>query len=106
MYIGTYCQYVEEKGCCSCKKRREPKRLALLPFLRVIAPPTFGPVRFGRSKVLHGLAVIFLARLERPFLARISHLAGVRDKKFSFSHNTLRDLARPNSTIYTIGTGG
>ena len=70
MYIGTYCQYVEEKGCCSCKKRQEPKRLALPPFLRVVAPP-FGPVRFGRNKVLHGLAMILLARLERPFLVRI-----------------------------------
>ncbi len=39
MYIGTYCQYVEEKGCCSCKKQREPKRLALTPFLRVVSPP-------------------------------------------------------------------
>ncbi len=39
MYVCTYCQYVEEKGCCSCKKRREPLRLALPPFLRVIAPP-------------------------------------------------------------------
>ncbi len=36
MYIGTYCQYVEEKGCCSCKKRQEPKSLALPPFLRVV----------------------------------------------------------------------
>ncbi len=46
---------------------------------------------------MHGLAVIFLARLERPFLTRISHLAGVQDENFLFSHNPLRDLARPNS---------
>jgi hypothetical protein len=46
--------------------------------------------------------VIFLARLERPFLARISHLAGVQDKKFLFLHNPLRDLARPNSTYLVI----
>jgi hypothetical protein len=58
------------------------------PFLRVVAPP-FGPVRFGGNKVLHGLAVIFLARLERPFLARILHLAGLQDKKFLFLHNPL-----------------
>ncbi len=64
--------------------------------MRVVAPP-FGPVRFGGNKILHGLAVIYLTRLERPFLTRISHLVGVQDKKFSFSHNPLRDLARPNS---------
>jgi hypothetical protein len=29
---------------------------------------------------LHGLAVIFLARLERPFLVRMSHLREVQDK--------------------------
>ena len=103
MYIGTNCQYVEEKGFWSCKKRREPKRLALPPILRVIAPPV-GPVRFGGNKVLHGLAVIFLARLERPSLARISHLAGVRAEKFLFSHNPLRDLSRPNSTQNVIST--
>jgi hypothetical protein len=62
--------------------------------------PPFGPVRFGRSKVSHGLAVIFLARLERPFLARILRLAGVQDQKFLFLHNPLRHLARPNSTKY------
>jgi hypothetical protein len=33
--------------------------------LRNIAP--FGPVRVGGNRVLQGLAVIFLARLERPF---------------------------------------
>jgi hypothetical protein len=48
------------------------------PFLRDIAP--LGPVRFGGNQVLHGLAVIFLARLERPFLARISCLKGVQDE--------------------------
>jgi hypothetical protein len=102
MYIGTYCQYVKEKGCWSCKKWQEPKRLDLLPFLRVVAPP-FGHVRFGGNKFLHGLAVIFLARLERPFLARISYLTGVGDKKFMFLHNPLRDLVRPNSSGFYPG---
>jgi hypothetical protein len=60
-------------------------------------PPIFDGVRFGGNQVLHGLAVIFLARLERPFLARILHLAGVQDEKFLLSHNTLRDLVRQNS---------
>jgi hypothetical protein len=46
--------------------------------LRDVAP--FGPVRFGRSQVLHGLAVIYLARLERLLLIRISCLEGVQDK--------------------------
>jgi hypothetical protein len=96
MYIGMYCQYVKEKGFWSCKKWREPKWLVLPPFLRVVAPP-FGPVRFGGNKVWHGLVVIFLVRLERPFLARTLYFAGVQDKKFLFLHNSLRDLARPNS---------
>jgi hypothetical protein len=56
-------------------------------------------VRFGGSKVSHGLAVIFLARLERPFPARILHLAGVQDEKFLFLHNPLRDLARLNTRV-------
>jgi hypothetical protein len=98
MDIGTYCQYIVEKQLWSCTKWREPKRLALPPFLRVAAPP-FGPLRFGRNKVSHGLAVIFFARLEGPFLKRILHLAGVQDKNFLFSHNPLRDLTRPNSNI-------
>jgi hypothetical protein len=96
MYIGTYFQYVEEKGFWSCKKGQEPKRLALPPFLRVLALP-LGHVRFGGNMVLHGLAVIFLARLERAFLARILHLAGVQVKNFLFLHNPLRDLERPNT---------
>jgi hypothetical protein len=91
IYIGTYCQYGEEKGFWSCKKQREPKRLTLLtPFLRVVAPP-FGPVGFGGNKVSHGLAVMFLARLERPFfLAKISRLAGC-EMRNSCSHITPRN---------------
>jgi hypothetical protein len=98
MYIGTYCQYVEEKGCCSCKKRQER--------LFEGRSPPFGPVRFGGSKVLHDLAVIFLARLEGLFLVRILNRAGVQDKKFLFLHNPLRDLAGPNSNIIPLSQVG
>jgi hypothetical protein len=69
--------------------------------LRVVAPP-FGAVRFGGNKVTHGLAVIFLGRLGRPFLTRVSRLAGVQDEKFLFSHNPLRDLARPTLVFTTF----
>jgi hypothetical protein len=67
MCIGTYCQYVVEKQFWPCKKWWEPKRLALPPLFRVVAPP-FGPVSFGGNKILHCLAVIFSQDLRDFFL--------------------------------------
>jgi hypothetical protein len=48
-------------------------------------PPLFEGVRFGGNQVLHGLAVIFLARLERLFLAKFLSLARVCEMRNSCS---------------------
>ncbi len=107
MYIGTYCQYVEEKGCCSCKKQWKPKRLALPPFLSVIAPPlVLLDLAGARSCMV--LQWYFLQDLRNHFLQESCVLQGVQDKKFLFLHNPLGYLARPNSnefvymSLYTL----